>query len=194
MTTMCAHSKVFRGCARRLFARDLIAGARASAGGNGAAAAHVLDDDPATFWSPPRGTLQRLARIHAAAGQRIRRGAAGGGDRQGQHIANYRVDTWQHGAWKPLTWGTTIGHRKLDRTPLTRTRAVAADGRARLRHAAAVADRAAPHARGNAGVNVVSLPLRPFGPPLPTRGEGKSAIPLPLWERAAREAAGRGGG
>jgi alpha-L-fucosidase len=39
----------------------------------------------------------------------------------GQHIANYRIDTWQDGAWKPLTWGTTIGHRKLDRVPLTRT-------------------------------------------------------------------------
>ena len=105
-----------------LFARDLIADARASASGNGAAAAHVLDDDPATFWSPPRGTHSgwlefTLPQDSAFDVVRLEEAIE-----HGQHIANYRVDTWQHGAWKPLTWGTTIGHRKLDRTPLTRTR------------------------------------------------------------------------
>jgi len=44
----------------------------------------------------------------------------------GQHIANYRIDVGHQGGadrgyeWTPLTWGTTIGHCKLDRVPLTR--------------------------------------------------------------------------
>jgi alpha-L-fucosidase len=104
-----------------LFARDLIVGAKASASGNDAAAAQALDDDPATFWSPQRGARTgwlefTLPQDSAFDVVRLEEAIE-----HGQHVANYRIDTWQDGVWKPLIWGTTIGYRKLDRVPLTRT-------------------------------------------------------------------------
>lgn len=35
----------------------------------------------------------------------------------GQAIAKYRLEGWTGGRWEPLTRGTTIGHKRLDRFP-----------------------------------------------------------------------------
>ncbi len=37
----------------------------------------------------------------------------------GQRISAYRIDVWQDGAWQQIVGGTTIGHKKLDRTEST---------------------------------------------------------------------------
>jgi alpha-L-fucosidase len=37
----------------------------------------------------------------------------------GQRISAYRVDIWRDGAWQRIAGGTTIGHKKLDRTEST---------------------------------------------------------------------------
>ena len=42
----------------------------------------------------------------------------------GQTIARYRVNAWDSGAWQTISRGTTIGHRKLDRVPVTRAERV----------------------------------------------------------------------
>ena len=104
-----------------LLAGDAMAGATATANANAGDAAHALDDDAATFWSPGadarNGWLEFMLTPDAAFDTiRLEEAIA-----HGQHVSNYRVDTWQHGGWRPLTWGTTIGHRKLDRVPPTRT-------------------------------------------------------------------------
>ncbi len=39
----------------------------------------------------------------------------------GQAIAGYRVDAWSGGRWATISQGNTIGHRKLDPVPPTRT-------------------------------------------------------------------------
>lgn len=37
----------------------------------------------------------------------------------GQRIAKYNISVWQDGVWKSIASGTTIGHKKLDRTETT---------------------------------------------------------------------------
>jgi alpha-L-fucosidase len=39
----------------------------------------------------------------------------------GQTIARYRLDAWDGNAWRTISRGTTIGHRKLDRVAPIRT-------------------------------------------------------------------------
>src|SRR5690606_15755920 len=104
-----------------MLARDLAAGAAASASSNGAAAARVTDGDRDSFWMPAAGTRDgwlELALPADAAFDVIRLEEA---IVHGQHVSNYRIDAWRDGCWQPLAWGTTIGHCKLDRVPLTRT-------------------------------------------------------------------------
>lgn len=104
-----------------LLAEDAMAGATATASADPAAAARVLDGDPSTFWSPgadARSGWLEFALAPDAAFDTIRLEEA---IEHGQHVSNYRVDAWRDGGWRPLTWGTTIGHRKLDRVPPTRT-------------------------------------------------------------------------
>ncbi len=116
--------RALQGFARlreELFARDLLAGAKATANTNATASAHALDDDPQHFWSASDGTsgLLEFALAEDVAFDVIRLEEA---IAHGQHIAAYRIDTWQEGGWRPLVGGSTIGHSKLDRVSLTRTR------------------------------------------------------------------------
>jgi len=116
---------------QQLFARDLAQGAKLGTLESliqPDADAPLLDGNPDTYWSAGRGnraapqiTLHfpepiEFDVIH------LREAII-----EGQHIAGYRVDIghtknpqWGY-SWTPLTWGTTIGHCKLDRVPLTRT-------------------------------------------------------------------------
>jgi len=42
----------------------------------------------------------------------------------GQRVARYRVEIWANGAWRTVSEGTTIGHKKLDvlEAPVTTSR------------------------------------------------------------------------
>lgn len=104
-----------------MLARDLAAGAAATASSNGASAARVTDGDRDSFWMSAAGARDgwlELTLPADAAFDVIRLEEA---IVHGQHVSNYRVDVWRDGCWQPLAWGTTIGHCKLDRVPLTRT-------------------------------------------------------------------------
>jgi len=35
--------------------------------------------------------------------------------RQGQHVSRYRIEAQTEAGWTPVSQGTTIGHKKLDR-------------------------------------------------------------------------------
>jgi len=109
---------------KALFAHDLLHGARATASSSAPPhlAVHVLDDQPDSYWSPRPGDGASSLDIELPADIEfdtldLREAIA-----HGQTIANYRVDRWHDGAWKPLAWGTTIGHRKLERFDPVRTR------------------------------------------------------------------------
>ncbi|WP_246192146.1 alpha-L-fucosidase [Pseudoxanthomonas sangjuensis] len=112
----------FAGLRAAMLANDFAAGATVRASAAQRDAANVLVDDPARSWTPgadaragwielelPRDAEFDVIRLEEAI-------------EHGQHIANYRVDVDAGEGWKPLAWGTTIGHCKLDRIPPTRAR------------------------------------------------------------------------
>jgi len=110
-----------------LFAHDLAQGARIAAADPYSSAAHVLDGNPDTYWSTypnTRATTFELHFEHEIEFDLIHLREA---IQLGQHIANYRIEVGHESTipgagphWTPLTWGTSIGHCKLDRVPLTR--------------------------------------------------------------------------
>ncbi len=106
---------------RAMLAHDHAAGAAATASSNAGAAGRATDGDRDSFWSPDGGARSgwlELALPADAAFDVVRLEEA---IAHGQHVSNYRIDAWRDGGWQPLTWGTTIGHCKLDRVPVTRT-------------------------------------------------------------------------
>lgn len=116
-----------RGFAARreaLFARDLLRDARVRASGSlaGHGPARVLDGDADSFWSAAPGDTAHWLEFELPAEIAfdmidLREAIA-----HGQSIANYRVERWAGGAWRPCAWGTTIGHRRLERLDPVRAR------------------------------------------------------------------------
>ena len=94
---------------RRLYSSDAALGASS----RDRRARRLVDHDPDSWWSP-RGTtgsvelrLDRAARCSVVC---LEEAVA-----HGQSVERYRVDAWAGGAWREISRGTTIGHRKLDR-------------------------------------------------------------------------------
>lgn len=114
-----------RGFARlreAMLANDFAAGAKVRASAAQGDAPNVLDDDPSRHWRPgadARSGWLELEFPQAVEFDVIRLEEA---IEHGQHIANYRVDVDDGNGWRPLAWGTTIGHCKLDRMQPTRAR------------------------------------------------------------------------
>lgn len=107
-----------------LFADNLLRSATVHA--SSSAAAHmpsrVLDDDADSYWSAAEPARDGWLELDLPAEIEFDTLELQEAIAQGQTIANYRVDHWIDDAWKPLTWGTTIGHKKLERMDPVRTR------------------------------------------------------------------------
>ncbi len=94
------------------------ASVQASSAAPGHAPAAVLDNDPDTYWATAsdesRGWLAfELSRPVEFDTLRLQEAIA-----LGQQIAGYRLEyRTPAGEWRTVTWGTTIGCRKLDRFP-----------------------------------------------------------------------------
>jgi alpha-L-fucosidase len=112
------------------FANNRVQGATpsaSSASGRAHGAAHVLDADPDTHWMPSRVPTPdapawielRLAQPTVVACVSLQEAIA-----EGQHVAYYRVLGRSAGGWRTLSWGTTIGARKLDRVDSVKVDAV----------------------------------------------------------------------
>ena len=121
--------RAFRAALDRIFAIDLASGAQASAsntrgGAPAYAATHVLDGDLETYWavddSLRTGTLE-LSLGQSTTFDVIRLQEP---IQLGQRVAAYSVEAWLNDAWQPISTGTTIGHKKLDRlaSPVTTSR------------------------------------------------------------------------
>ena len=129
----------FRAALNAIFATDLAEGARVTASNVRGDAKRfdgmqVLDSDLDTYWAT--GDTVGTASIEFDLGEdttfnviRLQEPIT-----MGQRIAAYRVDAWRDGGWQPISEGTTIGHKKLDRLaePVTarRVRIVIDDARA----------------------------------------------------------------
>ena len=102
------------------FATNLATGARVAA--SSAAGTHhgarVVDPDPDTFWMPTGTALPSAPawlELTLTAPARVDVIALQEAITEGQHVANYRVLGRAPSGWKTLSWGTTIGAKKLDR-------------------------------------------------------------------------------
>ncbi|WP_226470524.1 alpha-L-fucosidase [Luteimonas panaciterrae] len=116
--------KEFADKRRALFGGgNLLSGARvrASAQAGGHAPVSVLDGDADSYWDADgknSGWLEfESSREIEFDVIELQEAIA-----HGQNIANYRIEHWADGAWAPLAWGTTIGHKKLERIELVRAR------------------------------------------------------------------------
>jgi alpha-L-fucosidase len=111
---------------KELFATDLAAEARASASaadGRARRADRVVDGDPDTFWSPPEGTTTGWLELDLRRPTEFDVVCLQEAIAHGQSIERYRVEGWNGREWTVLSRGTTIGHKKLDRTgPVTASR------------------------------------------------------------------------
>ena len=107
----------------QLFATNLLHGASVRASSSDAAhpASGVLDADPDAYWSAARGARHAWLEIELPREIEFDTLELGEAVALGQNIANYRVERWGDGAWQPLVWGTTIGHKKLARFDPVRT-------------------------------------------------------------------------
>lgn len=98
----------------QLFASNLLHGGTVRAS-SGDATQAVLDANPDTYWSAATNARNGWLEITTPAEIEFDTLELGEAIALGQGIANYRVERWNDGAWQPLTWGTTIGHKKLTR-------------------------------------------------------------------------------
>jgi alpha-L-fucosidase len=102
------------------FATNVATGAKVTASSVAGAnhGARAIDRDSNTYWMP-RGTALPGApaslELTLAAPARIDVIALQEAIAEGQHVANYRVLGRTPAGWKTLSWGTTIGAKKLDR-------------------------------------------------------------------------------
>jgi alpha-L-fucosidase len=135
-----ARLREFRTALDDIFARNLAEGAETEVSslwgddprrfGGG----QVMDGDLDTYWAPSEGALSGTVILNLAHEAtfnviRIQEPVT-----MGQRVVRYRVEAWQSGGWQPISRGTTVGFKKLDRLdePVTssRVRLVVEDARA----------------------------------------------------------------
>ena len=76
--------------------------------------AEALDGDPDTFWSAAPGNRQATIEVQFAKPVTFDRALTMEWLNQGQHVEHYRIESWDGKAWKAVTEGHPIGHKKID--------------------------------------------------------------------------------
>ena len=116
----------FGGRLARLFAVDGAAGAKATATATrdrDHAPDRVTDGDPDTWWGPPDRQPVAAIELEFLSPQRFDVVLLEEAIADGQRVGYYRVEALTGEGWRTVSWGTTIGHRKLDRiAPVTARR------------------------------------------------------------------------
>ncbi len=119
----------FKEARERIFAHDLARGhhAHASSEERHAPVRHAVDGRPSSFWSPREGDSAPFIEVDLGRNRVFNIAMTQEWIAEGQRVQGYRLEACQDGVWRPVTEGTTIGHKKLDRFPLvhaTRVRLV----------------------------------------------------------------------
>ena len=77
----------------------------------------ALDNDPATFWSAPRGSHHSTLEVsfakpinfdHALITERLA---------NGQNVQSFRIEIWDGTNWKSVAAGHSIGHKRIETFP-----------------------------------------------------------------------------
>jgi len=95
-----------------LFAKDLLQGARVRAS-SGVRPEAVLDKYPLRWWQADADAREGSIEFELPAPVTFDVVRLEEAIERGQHIANFRIEAWVDGAWKMVTWGTTIGNARL---------------------------------------------------------------------------------
>lgn len=112
----------FAAMRRQLFARNLLDGARVRASGGSSPGAVLVPSD-ARHWQLPKGARAGWIEFEMAEPITFDVVRLEEAIEHGQHVANHRVDACLDGAWKTISWGTTIGNAGLARlAPCTASR------------------------------------------------------------------------
>jgi alpha-L-fucosidase len=86
--------------------------------------ANLLNPDPALYWTCDDNNLTPEVVMTFANPERFNVVSLREYLPLGQRVAAFALDTWQAGGWQPLASATSIGSRRLLRTPLTTTSAL----------------------------------------------------------------------
>jgi alpha-L-fucosidase len=111
----------FHAYRERAFAVDLARGkpATASSSRPGAEPKHAVDGIPGTFWSPERDGSHSWLEVDLGSPTHFNVIRTQEQIAEGQRVEQYRVEALTGQGWKEVARGTTIGHKKLDRIPVT---------------------------------------------------------------------------
>ncbi len=129
----------FRNALNAIFDVDLTTGAQASArslreGAERFGPLQVLDDDVSSYWAAADSTETASLTLEWEESRTFDVIELQEPIQLGQRVAAYRVEVSTHDGWTPISRGTTIGHKKLDRLaePVTarQVRVVIEDARA----------------------------------------------------------------
>jgi len=119
----------FSSALGRIFAEDLAQGAAATADGRWGdsprfGGASLLDGDLESYWAAPEGSDTGAVTLDLPGERTFDIIRLQEPITMGQRVARYRVEIWANGAWRTVSEGTTIGHKKLDvlEAPVTTSR------------------------------------------------------------------------
>jgi alpha-L-fucosidase len=73
----------------------------------------TTDGDPQTYWATNDGTTRAHIDIDLGELQEIKYILIQEYIRLGQRVKEFKVDSWQNDAWKPLASATTIGYKRI---------------------------------------------------------------------------------
>jgi len=135
-----ARLREFRTALDRIFTTDLAEGAGTEVSSlwgddsDSFGGGKVLDGDLDSYWAPREGALSGSVTLTLAQEATFNVIRIQEPITMGQRVIRYRVEAWQGGDWQPISRGTTVGFKKLDRleNPVTtsRVRLVVEDARA----------------------------------------------------------------
>lgn len=115
-----ARLKEFRRALDVTFKEDLARKAKASASatrGSAFSAARVIDGKPNTYWAAPDGVTAASVTLEWTAPKTVNRVVLAEAIELGQRVKRFTVDARVGGLWRPLGKGTTIGAKRILRTP-----------------------------------------------------------------------------
>jgi alpha-L-fucosidase len=118
----------FRAKLDEIFKTDLAAGKKATASNTREndktfAAVRALDGNPDTYWATDDDQTSGWIEVDLGSPTTFNIACLQEAIALGQRVESYAVEYWDGSAWKTISKGTTIGHKKLDRfEPVTAQR------------------------------------------------------------------------